>query len=149
MPTLKPLTTKKVEALGKTKKFTERYQTLLALSENQSIRDNALASLYVDDVINRYILIEATQPQQKEIQIKKNDYLLQLRQHVAEMSVVSFSKPGDIITRLQAVHIPEDAIDKIVKGMEQAGNNDDDGFYRIIITSQAVNLSILSHVCLS
>ena len=140
MLSLRPLTQEIATALGTTKRFKERYQELFTTSQTQSIRDNQVAAQYIDDVIRRYQSIAATNPQQEKFQIKKNEYLFHLRQLVAEISVVSFSKPGDVITRLQQVDFKEDAIEKIVKGMEQAGDNDDD-FCSIIGASSQTSVA--------
>ena len=126
MPTLKQLTPEMTEALGKTQGLIKRYEDLLAKSKSESLRDNKDTVTYIDDVVKRYKSIKATNPSKEELKIKKGTYLLQLKQHVAEASVASFSKPTDVAIRLQEVDFAAESIDQIVKGMEQAGGNNDD-----------------------
>lgn len=140
---LRPLSKEMIAALGTTKRFIERYHELRLLSQHQSLIDNQTASQFVDDVIRRYKSIAATNPQLTELEVKKNSYLPQLRQLVAEISIVSFSKPGDVTTRLQEVEFPSDTIDNIVKGLEQAGSNDDDFCAIFLATSASSETSLL------
>jgi len=122
MTELKLLTPEITEALGKNHKFIERYQQLLEKSRHESIKDNVDAIRYIDDVVKRCQAIEATCPIEEKLIAKKNTYLPRLQRHIAELCMVSFSKPGDAETRLKTINIPTDTIEKIVKNIEQPGD---------------------------
>jgi hypothetical protein len=139
MPTaLKALTPEAREALGKTSGLAPRYDALLVKSKSESLRDEQDASKYVDDIVKRYRTINATSPSTEKLQQTKDAYLAQLKQHGAEVGVMSFSKPGDVASRLQELDIEPDTIAKITKGMEQAGGDDEIGAILLssLITSE-------------
>lgn len=126
MPSLlNKLSSETTNALGKMTNLASRYEALRAKNANESLRDDKDAGDYVDDLIKRYKQIKATSPVKEAMQATKDAYLLQLRHHAAEVSVLSFSKPEELTARLQAVDLPADVIDKITKGMEQAGGSDE------------------------
>lgn len=141
MPTLlKTLSTETREALGKTSGLAARYDALLEKSNSESIRDDKDAVQYVDDIVKRYKIINATAPSIEKLQKTKDSYLAQLKQHGAEVCVLSFSKPGDVASRLQALDIESDKIAEITKGMEQAGGDDD---WAILLSSLITSETLL------
>lgn len=141
MPMLNPLTPEMKDALGKT--LGPQYETLLQKSKHESLRDNQDAIKYVDSVIRRYKAIEGTSTSES----RREPFLAQLKKHAGEVVAVSFSKPGDVASRLKEVDFSNDSIDEITKGMEQPGVNDDDLATLItsVVTSETSLLSGNSH----
>ncbi|KTD06157.1 coiled coil protein [Legionella gratiana] len=147
MPTLNPLTPEMNDALGKMSTLVPQYNSLAEKSKSESLRDNQDAMQYVDSVIKRYKSIKATSPTTVDLQSKKESFLSLLKQHVAEVGVMSFSKPGDVASRLNEVDFSAESIDQITKGMEQAGLNDDDlaTLVTSVVTSETSLLSGSHH----
>lgn len=147
MPMLNPLTSEMKDALGKMSNLVAQYETLAEKSKLESLRDNQDAIKYVDLSVKRYKSIKATSPATEELQIKRESFLALLKQHIAEVGVKSFSKPDDLASRLKEVDYSADSIDKVTKGMEQAGVNDDDLATLItsVVTSETSLLSGSHH----
>ncbi|WP_454785157.1 coiled coil protein [Legionella sp. WA2024007413] len=125
MPILKKLEPELVKALGKTKNLEEQYETLRVKGKDESLRDNQDAIKYVDDVIKRYKLIKGTSPSSLDLQVQRESYLKLLKEHAAEVTVLSFSKPEEVASRLKELDFAPETIDSMIKGMEQAGTNED------------------------
>lgn len=125
MPVLNKLTPELKDALGQMSNLASRYDVLLEKSKGESLRDNQEAINYVDDVIKRYQTLKATSPHTTVLQAKKESYLDLVKQHAAEISVYSFSKPTDIGARLKQLDFAPDAIAEITKKIEQAGGDED------------------------
>ncbi|KTD03972.1 coiled coil protein [Fluoribacter gormanii] len=125
MPILNKLQPELLKALGKSRDFEEQYEVLRAKSKSESLRDNQDAIKYVDDVIKRYKLIKGTSPSSSDLKVQRDTYLQLLKEHAAEVSVLSFSKPEDVASRLNELDFDSDTIDKMTKGLEQAGNDED------------------------
>ncbi|PWY57446.1 coiled coil protein [Legionella qingyii] len=127
MPVLNKLQPELVKALGKARNFEEQYEALRKKSNSESLRDNQDAITYVDNVIKRYKLIKGTSPSSSDLTILRDSYLKLLKEHAAEVSVLSFSKPEDVASRLKELDFDSDTIDKMTKGLEQAGGDEDTG----------------------
>lgn len=115
------LTPETKKALGV---LSDRYEVLRAKSKGETLRDDKDAVQYVDEVIKRYKTIKATTPTKEALQITRELYLTQLKKHAAELCVLSFSKTGDVASRLQALDVDADTIAEVTKGMEQASGAD-------------------------
>ncbi|WP_454780620.1 coiled coil protein [Legionella sp. WA2022007384] len=137
MPILNKLQPELVKALGKTKNFEEQYENLRAKSKGESLRDDQDAIKYVDDVIKRYKLIKGTSPASHLVE-QRDSYLKLLKEHAGELSVLSFSKPEDVVARLQELDFAPETIDSMVKGIEQAGNDEDTclAIFLTLVTSE-------------
>jgi hypothetical protein len=142
MPILKELTTDLKQALGKKYDFVTHYETLLEKSKNESLRDNEAAISYLDQVIKRYKLIKATSPSDLKLQATKDSYLPLLQQHALELSVLSFSKPNDLVPRLQELDFEAALIDEYIRNIEQAGHDDD--LCLTLCSSMLISQSMLS-----
>ncbi|HHT0592675.1 TPA: coiled coil protein [Legionella anisa] len=125
MPILNKLKPELKEALGTINDLVSRYDALLEKSKGESLRDNQDAVQYVDDVIKRYKLIQRTSPGSSALQAKKESFVSMLREHAAELGIFTFSKPGDLASRLKELDFEPSKIDEITKGIEQAGGDDD------------------------
>lgn len=122
MPALKSLTKEMKEALGNSG-LVKDYAKLL---EKKELIDDDDAVKYVKAVVTRYKSIKATHPPKEEYQAKRKAILLQLKPFIAELSIASFSKPGDVILLLQDAGFERESITKIVKHMEQPGADGDE-----------------------
>ncbi|STY28723.1 coiled coil protein [Legionella wadsworthii] len=123
MPKLEKLSPELKEALGTMSNLVSRYETLREKTE--SLRDDAEAIQYVDDVIKRYSLLKKTSPAMSAAQAKKEAFLPQLRKHAGELCSYSFSKPGDLANRLKELDFTPSEISEASKGLEQAGGDDE------------------------
>ncbi|CAM2788567.1 coiled coil protein [Legionella steigerwaltii] len=125
MATLKKLEPELKEALGTLLDLQSRYELLIEKSNEGKLKDDEEAAKYIDEVVNRYTVIKSTSPTSSALQAKKEAYLPLLRAHAAEVSVLTFSKPGDLAFRLKQLDFEPSKIDEITKGLEQAGGDDD------------------------
>lgn len=123
MPALKSLTKKMEEALGNSG-LVKEYAKLL--EKKETLKDDDDAIKYVKAVVTRCKLIEASNPSKEEDQAKRKAVLSQLKPHIAELCIESFSKSGDVILLLQDAGFERDSINKIVTHMEQPGDNGDE-----------------------
>ncbi|MCW8410042.1 coiled coil protein [Legionella sp. PATHC035] len=124
MPTLKKLTPEVKNALGNKYDFQARYEGLIQKSHEGQLKDNQDAVQYIDDVVKRYKMIKGTSPSSSDLQAKKETYLPLLRAHAAEVGIHTFSKPGDLASRLKELDFEPSKIEEISKGLEQAGDDD-------------------------
>lgn len=135
MPTLKKLTPEVNNALGNKFDFQTRYEGLIQKSNEGQLKGNEDAIRYIDDVVRRYNMIKGTSPSSSDLQAKKEAYLPLLRAHAAEVGIHTFSKPGDLASRLKELDFEPSKIEEITKGLEQAG---DDDFLAILLSSLIV-----------
>lgn len=74
---------------------------------------------------------------------QKESYLSLLKQHAAEMSICSFSKPEDLASRLERLDFEYDMINEMTKKLEQAGG-DEDTCIAFLSSLLVINLSLAS-----
>lgn len=120
MPGLLNLTTEQKQALGK-----ELPAAYMELQAEETIKDTKKAQDYVSGVTRRYTTISKASTGDGFAEIKEQ-YLKALQAHGSEMAVKSYSKPEEISNVLKSLGHKDDAIEKIVKAMEQPGATEDD-----------------------
>lgn len=125
MPILNKLKPELKEALGTMSNLVGQYDGLLEKSKTETLRGSPEATQYMDDVIKRYNLIKKTSPTTSASQTKKETYLPLLREHAAEIGILSCSKPAELASRLKELDYEPSKIEELTKGLEQAGGDDD------------------------
>lgn len=144
MKTLTELTNETMKALGVNQGLIERYQDLVEKSKHESILNSDMATQYVDDVIQRYLTVQLTQPHNEKLSATKNDYLAQLRQHVAQVSLALFSKPMEISSRLAKVDFTDESIAKVANKIKQPGDDGGDALAGVCLTMLATTETSLA-----
>lgn len=121
------------------KDLVAEYTNLVSKTEGQSIKDNADFAAYIDKVIKRYLLISQTTKNEKQ-----ESTLESLKVHASGLIGLVFSKADAASQRLEQLGYDQDGRVQFLKGIEQAGAEDElSSLASCVVTSESLLTSLV------